>query len=226
MLESDFWKDLAEKFRVLDPKGILYAHWTSFHRPHWELIRGEFPTLARRYEPLARRGGSRLDRSRDSLEVWLDAMKAEPDLVYDEMTSVETGEVLSCSIYYLCQRSGDFCNILESRAIEKERGTRKLLPKRKKKRGNKPGTVRQRHVDPAPTTRERIEAFILYVWRETGKKINKSDIWLVAGYEHREEFQRFQRDDPKTTQRARKVFSETLSLVPSKFLERLAKRRN
>lgn len=122
MLESDFWKDLATKFRALnDPMGILYAEWTSFHEPHWQLIRGDFVTLAAQYEPLARRGGKQLDPSRDSLEVWLDSMRAEPNFVYDEITKVETGEVLSCSIRALCQRSADFCNILESRAIEKER---------------------------------------------------------------------------------------------------------
>ncbi len=122
MLESDFWKDLAAQFRVLnDPSGVLYAHWTRYDDRHWELIRGEFSTLAAQYEPLARRGGTQLDRSRDSLEVWLDAMRAEPGFVYDEITDVETGAVISCSIYSLRQRSADFCNILESRALEKER---------------------------------------------------------------------------------------------------------
>ena len=123
MADSDFWRDLAVSFRAIsDPMGILTAKWTNFEQqPRWELVRGDFITLSAQFEPLARRGGWKLDSTRDSLEVWLDAMRFEEGYVLEERTKVETGEVIACLIPALCQRSADFCNLLESRALESER---------------------------------------------------------------------------------------------------------
>jgi hypothetical protein len=125
LLDSDSWRELAATFRAIpDPTGILYAEWTNFEgKPRWAFVRGDYPTLAAQFEPLARRGGKKLDPTRDSLDVWLDSMKVEDGYVYEEITKVETGEVLSCSIRNLCRRSADFCNLLESRALERERIT-------------------------------------------------------------------------------------------------------
>ena len=121
MADSDFWKALAVEFRSIDdPMRILEAHWTNFEGPRWELIRGDFVTLSAQYEPLARRGGRKLDPTRESLEVWLESMRREGYALAD-IAKVETDEVIACRISALCQRSADFCNLLESRALETER---------------------------------------------------------------------------------------------------------
>ncbi len=74
--------------------GILEAHWTNFEGPRWELIRGDFVTLSAQYEPPARRGGRKLDPTRESLEVWLESMRRE-GYALKGITKVETDEVIA-----------------------------------------------------------------------------------------------------------------------------------
>ena len=78
---------------------------------------------------------------------------------------------------------------------------------------------------PSSMTRQRIEGFIDGVRAATGQAINKTDIWRVAGYTDRTEFERFQRDDARTTVRARGRFEEILTLDPHVFIERLKRAR-
>jgi hypothetical protein len=79
--------------------------------------------------------------------------------------------------------------------------------------------------DKTFTNRDRIDAFIAKLLQH-GTKINRTDIWLVGGYEDRSEFERFQRADPKVTKRAIRVFNEILTLSPEEFLKRLKARRS
>jgi hypothetical protein len=70
------------------------------------------------------------------------------------------------------------------------------------------------------SSRATIEAFILKI-AETGRKISRTEIWLAAGYSDKTEFERFQRDDARTTRTARKNFTRVLNLSPESFIELL-----
>jgi hypothetical protein len=136
MADSDFWRELAEKFRAIeDPFDLLHAEWKKFERDEWSLVdealaaRPHRASISTRFEALARRGGTRLDSGRDSLHVWLDALRAEDRWTDHEVHSglnasgqpVEPPVLIACWIMRLCKSSAEFCDILESRAIESER---------------------------------------------------------------------------------------------------------
>ena len=67
--------------------------------------------------------------------------------------------------------------------------------------------------------RAAVDAFIEEVLQETGKRITRTDIWRAAGYKDRTEFERFQRDDPRTTDSAKAAFYRTLKMKPKAFIE-------
>jgi len=74
----------------------------------------------------------------------------------------------------------------------------------------------------------KIEAFLDRVNQEAGERITKSDIWRVAGYKGPTEFQRYQRNDARTTVSAKSRFDALLTVNPTEFIRRLqakAKRR-
>jgi hypothetical protein len=58
--------------------------------------------------------------------------------------------------------------------------------------------------------RASVDTFLEAVFRQTGKRINRSDLWKKAGYKSRTEFERWERDDPRTTNAARRNFSRLL----------------
>jgi len=66
-----------------------------------------------------------------------------------------------------------------------------------------------------PGQRECINAFIARL-TDAGYKITRKDIWTVAGYGDRTEFERFQRDN-RVTQAAIRNFSRVLQMTPSDF---------
>jgi hypothetical protein len=78
--------------------------------------------------------------------------------------------------------------------------------------------------DVSPQTEQQalIQKFMDRVLREKKKRIRKTDIWRLAGYTEATEFERYQRNDPKTSDGARHKFGLILSMDPEKFLERLA----
>lgn len=119
MLDSEFWRNLAEQFRRIDPRGVLVAEWAAVRESHWELRYGQFAAYAAQFEPLARRGGMKLNSTKDSLEVWLESMRNEGIYHTEEMTS--GGSLIACTIPALCTQSANFCNRLESLALEAER---------------------------------------------------------------------------------------------------------
>jgi len=132
------------------------------------------------------------------------------------VATAKTGTVFdSGTVRAVREASANLCALLEMEAQAKEDSAR---PSRKGKptMENKEPTI----------TRERIDAFIARVLSDTSKKINRTDFWLVAGYENRSEFERFQRDDPKTTKSAKRRFEEVLALDSTLFLERLKKTRS
>ena len=73
--------------------------------------------------------------------------------------------------------------------------------------------------------RQRIEAFIQKMLAD-GHRINKKDIWLVAGYKDPTEFERFQREDARATAGSIAKFNRVLNMSPDRFIETLAKQRS
>jgi hypothetical protein len=71
--------------------------------------------------------------------------------------------------------------------------------------------------------RERIDIFISDM-NDAGYKITRKDIWTVAGYKDPTEFERFQREDSRTTRRATSSFDRVLQKTPEKFMAALKKR--
>jgi hypothetical protein len=60
---------------------------------------------------------------------------------------------------------------------------------------------------------------------ELGHTISRTAIWPVAGYRNATEFERFQRDDQRTTRSAATAFNRLLSKTPEKFIEDLDKKK-
>jgi len=73
---------------------------------------------------------------------------------------------------------------------------------------------------PESAPRVAIENFMLAVLAK-GRKIRRKDIWLVAGYTERTEFERFQRNDEDTTKAAKRNFARVLNMSPKAFIEAL-----
>ncbi|MCC6344276.1 MAG: hypothetical protein IT166_18895 [Bryobacterales bacterium] len=74
--------------------------------------------------------------------------------------------------------------------------------------------------DEVPSgNRAKVDAFISKVKRETGHCIKRKDIWRVAGYKDSTEFERFQREDPKTTFTAKRNFDKVLQKTSTDFLK-------
>lgn len=71
--------------------------------------------------------------------------------------------------------------------------------------------------------RAAIDGFISKVG-EAGRKITRKDIWTVANYKDRTEFERFQRGDTRTTQSAAENFKRVLNMKPEDFIRALEKK--
>ena len=70
--------------------------------------------------------------------------------------------------------------------------------------------------------RARVDAFILMML-DHGHKITRKDIWIVAGYTNRTEFQRFQSGD-RCTKTAKLNFDRVLRMTPEDFVSALRKK--
>jgi hypothetical protein len=75
-----------------------------------------------------------------------------------------------------------------------------------------------------PSRRELIDTFIAKL-TEAGRKITRKDIWTVAGYKNRTEFERFQRGDARTTRSAIANFERVLGMAPEEFIRNLERRK-
>jgi hypothetical protein len=85
-----------------------------------------------------------------------------------------------------------------------------------------PATERRRDIDRFIKEVNRFIAEREEAGTEAGqeaRKINRTDIWTVAGYTNATEFERFQRADPRSGRRSIQKFKRTLSMSPEKFLE-------
>jgi hypothetical protein len=57
-----------------------------------------------------------------------------------------------------------------------------------------------------------------------GRRITRKDFWTVAGYTDKTEFERFQRDDDRTTASATTTFERVLKMQPDEFVKNLEDR--
>jgi hypothetical protein len=133
MADPTFWRDLADKFRALDPDGLLCADWKSERGlPYvWsirakQLIWGGRDTQVQ-FEALARYGGAEVENphhSRSLIDAWLDAVNKETESdTFGSGPEDAEGKPTSTwgSIHRICQASATFCHILESRALDAEK---------------------------------------------------------------------------------------------------------
>ena len=73
---------------------------------------------------------------------------------------------------------------------------------------------------PGPSTlekgdnRTRVNAYIDEVFKKTGLQLTRTQIWKDAGYKARTEFDRWQRNDKRTTKKARATFDRVLRTKP------------
>jgi len=134
MADSNFWRDIAVKFRVLDPTGTLRADWhqsrTTSHIPpdvseRWRIV-GPDPSVELEFEALARRAGIEISPEADSLAMWLDAVRInnatlEPPS-YEEAPDGSIAVIhMSATIHQVAIASANYCKIMESKTIELER---------------------------------------------------------------------------------------------------------
>ena len=130
MPTSDFWRDLAVQFRALpDPYGMLRAdgHYIigSGVAWKWELTGGASASLRIQFAALARRGAFQIANAdaTDLLTVWLEALRlAGCGFEFGErFTETDSGTHHALGgITRLCEASANFCQILESRALQTE----------------------------------------------------------------------------------------------------------
>ena len=77
--------------------------------------------------------------------------------------------------------------------------------------------------DQIVSAKVRIASFI-QAMRNEGYEITKTQIWRAAGYNNATEFERFQRDDERTTASARDNFNRILAMSPDLFINLLRKK--
>jgi hypothetical protein len=218
MLDSEFWRELAEKFRAIDdPMGILIAEWTAIQKPHWNLSCGRFATLAAQFEPLARRGGVKLNCAKDSLEGWLDSMRKEGTYQSEEMTHKK--RVIACTIHDLFRQSADFCNRLESRALEEEHLQRRDPEKRGVIKKGKREQTDIAAKDCKARRRAQVEAFLKNCNKESSERIYKRHLWRSVGHSKPRQFEYWQEcNEKKTTEEDKRNFGRILAMSPEDFI--------
>lgn len=90
--------------------------------------------------------------------------------------------------------------------------------------GTSPSSQAPHTTDIIGNRRLAVAAFIKSV-SQAGRKITRKTIWTFAGYKHPTEFERFQRNDTRTTRSAITNFSRILNMAPEKLIELLDKKK-
>jgi hypothetical protein len=128
---SDFWHELAIKFRGLDPTRCLRFQWISFPtEKRWEshvIGTGDAcRTIKVQFEALATRAGMKLTSpsiGSSGLLGWLEAVQqfAGNDRPSEGIHTDDAGvthQFIGGTIMHLCEVSADLCSALEVRALE------------------------------------------------------------------------------------------------------------
>jgi hypothetical protein len=131
MADSDFWHELADKFRALDPTQCLRLQWVAFPAERrWEpQIVGTGDTcvaIKAQFEALATRAGLKLTSpsiESSGLLGWLEAVQqfGGNDRPSEGIRTAEDGvtrQFIGGTILRPCEVSADLCNALEVRALE------------------------------------------------------------------------------------------------------------
>jgi len=97
-------------------------------------------------------------------------------------------------------------------------------PKTLTPRGTEPGGNEPTHTEAGPAVnspggngadrRAAVDAYIGEVFRRTGKRITRTDIWRSARYKSRTEFERWERQDRRATKAADERFTRILAEKP------------
>ncbi len=225
MLDSDFWRDHAEKFRMLDPNATLRAEWSfpagNQFRESWNVVaKGDSAGLSLRaqFEPLAIRAGIKLRKDADAglLEIWLTRVKEhgpQMDLVGPSGAAFQE---FGC-IKNLCQTSADVCNALESRALEIEHAPQT---------DSKPSPCSDPPVaDEKDQRRSQVDEFLQECNEMSQEPIRRRHLWLSIGHSGARQFEYWQRNDPKATEADNQNFGRILGMKPEDFVNILRQKQ-
>jgi DNA-binding XRE family transcriptional regulator len=133
MADSDFWRELAEKFRTLDPSACLRFQWVICPEDKSCEVNvvgtgDACRTIKTQFEALATRAGKKLDKGTDTLTGlarWLDEirMTRPNERPYEGIRQRTDGtevRLFGGTIMGVCVASADLCNVLEVAALESE----------------------------------------------------------------------------------------------------------
>jgi hypothetical protein len=139
--DGDFWRDLGDSFRALDPVGILWFDWNcpagDKSQGDWRLAGTTEIRLKNQFIDLATLAGSAIAETKDSdpLKVWLEALREHspnfesgPHDYHLEGNPDGAGEqkILGGVLNRVCEASADYCKRLELLVRSEEMQQRKL----------------------------------------------------------------------------------------------------
>jgi hypothetical protein len=126
MATSEFWRDLAEKFRSLPNSEILGAEWdltVGSNVKSWRLVGGD-EGLNGRFETLAMRAASQIANpgTRPLMFVWLEAVQASVWVMgyIRNADGTDGSHHVGGRIGRICEASANYCSHLEAIAIQRE----------------------------------------------------------------------------------------------------------
>ena len=245
MLDSDFWRELAEKFRAVDPTRLLRAHWdytvkVGEQTPsvvNWTLAGvPEKSSIEFEFEALARRCGPKIYPLMDSLTGWLEGLREyrlnagiEGTGIMSSPDGTPIAHTYGGIIDSIFEASASLCKIQESLASEKER----MLEVEREAQLN----AQERRVDgsvldenqgsPQPLSepenparnnhRPAVEAFITKCNKHGLPPVLRRHIWLSAGYKKARQFEYWQASSTRATARSDRNFTRILQMEPEAF---------
>lgn len=250
MDEPADWRELASKFSELAQLAgelraiwcppstgiswfLCYSPWSFAHLP-WPLGDSQGPVLESRFLNYAERAAVLLGQppGPNAAFYWLDLLKERSYHYVMNLTLPDGGgqlEPVQCAVIeHVCAASADHCYALETLAVAREHA--KSMPTigpessaTTQPESHNPETIGEQIATGPANRRAAVDAFIAKV-AEAGRKITRKDIWTVAGYTDATEFERFQRDDARTTPGAELAFNRVLRKNPEDFILLLDKK--
>jgi hypothetical protein len=216
MVDSDFWRDLAEKFVELGADGdfrlyVTAEKGTELNRmSSWQLISSRDIGLSylTRYDTLARRGAMKLpDEGSDLLDKWLNAIEKR---IPHAVTERATGRY----IVHLYSQSANLCRMFESVALEAEHHGMVRIP---------PATVPV-EAERSCTRSAQVSAFLVACNRSCQTRLRRRHIWLLVGHARGRQFEYWQACSEKATAGDNRNFVRVLGLSPEDFIDQLKRK--